>query len=98
MKIEIELKGTTTAAIKIDGKEFAYQYMAKSGFWSFDDNISKQDLETTVGGLVAIKLCENMSDILQGWMPEEQNAKDCCWETWEKLTESAAEEIESSWF
>jgi hypothetical protein len=96
MKIEITLENSYSAKIAMDGKEFQYGYSDKTGGWGFDDGITVEEMENTIGGLVIQKLCEDMSDILQGWMPEEQNADDCCWGTWEQLSEDAAEEVYDS--
>ena len=96
MKIEITLIDSTSAKIAMDGKEFEYGYSAKTGGCGFDDGISREELQDTLGGMVIQKLCDDMSDILQGWMPDEESPSGSPWETWEKLSEEAAEELYDS--
>ena len=98
MKIQIELKNSYRAEIEVDGKKCTYGYNAESGGWSFDDGLTNEEVEGTVGGIVLQALSDNLSDILQGWMLDEQNPKGECWGTWEQLTETALDEIDRSIF
>ena len=98
MKIQIELKNSYRAEIEVDGKKCNYGYNRETGGWSFDDGITNEEFENTVGGIVLEKLTDNLLDILQGWMPGEQNPQGNCWGTWEQLTDTAADEIDNSIF
>ena len=98
MKIQIELKNSDRAEIEVDGKKFSYGLNFNSGGWRFDDNISNEEIEYTLGGMVISKLCEDMSSILQEWRPDRESPSGEDWETWETLPEEVVEEIEDSWF
>lgn len=90
MKIEIEFTSSYSADITIDGKQMKYCLIGqKTGLTGIEPEL----LEDSIGGIVALKITGVLTSILQGWMPDEQNADDCCWGTWDKLTESASEEV-----
>jgi hypothetical protein len=91
MKIEIEFNSSYEAKITCDGKEMTYG-LIRGGVWQLR-GITNDESENTVGGMVVGKLTENMINILQAWLPNEESPDGDCWETWEKLTDSAAEEI-----
>jgi len=90
MKIEIEFTSSYEAIITIDGRILRYCLIGKNaGLTGLKDD----ELEGTIGGLVAGKLTEPLCDILQAWMPDEESPDDDCWETWEKLSDRVADEI-----
>lgn len=95
MKIEIEFNSSYEADIVIDGRKMTYGY--KDGFWKFLSGLSieKDEHDTTIGGIIALKIAEQLPDILQGWMPEENQFRPDGeeWETWDKLSEEAADEV-----
>jgi len=91
MKIEIEITDSITAEIKIGDRRV--KYGARKGMWQFIEGVSEQELENTIEGIVLLKLTNVLSDIMQGYLPDEQNADDCCWEPWEKLSRKAQEEV-----
>lgn len=90
MEIKIKFESSYQAFIEIDGKKMEYNLIGKNTGLS---GISEEDFETTLGGMVALKFCTILPTILQGWMPDEPNPQGDSWETWEKLTDSAADEI-----
>lgn len=90
MKIEIEFNSSYEATVNIDGRELKLE--GRRGMWTFE-GMTCDEGEGTIGGIVANKLMMPLIDILQGWMPDEESPDDDCWETWEKLTESAADEV-----
>ena len=96
MKITIELESSYSAKIEVDRKAFQYGFSAKTGGWGFDDGISREELEDTLGGIVIQKICDDMSTVLQSWMPEEESPTGEPWKTWEPLSEEAAEELYDS--
>lgn len=96
MKIIIELENSYSAKISVDEKKFKYGYCAKSGGWTFNDGLTIEEMEETLGGMVITKLCDDMSTILQSWMPDEESPSGEPWKTWEKLSEEAAEELYDS--
>lgn len=93
MKIEIEFNSSYEADITIDGRKMKYGYSGAEGCWKFKDGIKAAEHDSTIGGIIAGKLTSPLIDILQGWMPDEPSPDDDCWETWETLTESAADEV-----
>lgn len=91
MKIEIEFTSSYEATMTIDGRKLTYKLIGRSsGLQGLPEG---QTCEDSIGGMVAQKLCNQLTDILQGWMPDEQNAEDCCWGTWERLSEKANDQV-----
>lgn len=91
MKIEIEIKDSVTAEIEIGGR--TVKYGARQGVWKFFEGVTEQELETTIEGIALLKLVNALPDIMQGYLPDEQNAEDCCWEPWETLSKTAQKEV-----
>ncbi len=91
MKIEIEFNNSYQADLTIDGRKLKYGY--KHGVWQFLEGLEDDECESTIGGIVSCKLAGPIIDILQSYMPEEESPDGDCWETWEKLSDSAADEI-----
>lgn len=93
MKIKIEFTSSYTADITIDGKKITYDLIGRNTGLS---GIEPDLIENTIGGIIAQKLTSPLRDILQGWLPDEPNPKNCCWDTWEKLSESAQQEVSNA--
>lgn len=96
MKIEIEFNSSTEASITIDGRNMTYGYVPAEGSWQFIDGITGPECDNTIGGIVAVKLTDPLVSILQAWLPDEESPDNDPWETWETLSESAAEEVSDS--
>lgn len=91
MKIEIEFTSSYEANITVDGRKLTYKLIGNSaGLQGFPKG---QTCEDSIGGMVAQKLSNSLTEILQGWLPDEQNSEDCCWDTWEKLSDKAGDEV-----
>ena len=92
MEIKIEFSNSYEAVMTIDGRRL--EYGLQDNVFRFKGNdVSYEDLEKTIGGLVALKLTSPLIDILQGWMPDEPSPDEDVWGTWETLTETAAQEV-----
>ncbi len=91
IEINIKLLGSYKAEIIIDDKKFNYGFNL-GGHWHFE-GIGNKELDTTRGGLIALKLVDVLPDILQGYIPEESNPQDDAYDTWETLSNSAADQV-----
>lgn len=91
MKLEIEIEDSVTAAIKIGDR--TVKFGARQGIWRFFEGVNDRELETTIEGVVLLKLANVLPAVMQGYLPEEQNADDCCWEPWETLSKKAQQEV-----
>ena len=81
MKIEIEFTNSYEADLLIDGRKLKYGY--KHGMWQFFEGLEDDEVDATIGGIVACKLTSPLIDILQGWIPEElvhqPSSSSVCW-------------------
>lgn len=94
MKITIETDCSYEAKVTIDGRRLVFGY--KDGGWTYKSGLKKDEMETTIGGMIAYKLFDVLPDILQGWMPEYDNpATNSCWELWDRLDEECAAYVAS---
>ena len=91
MEIKIEFDNTYKAKVTIDGREMTYGF--KDGGFSYFEGMKPGEEENTIGGIVASKLGMPLMEIMQGHIPDEESPDGDCWETWEELTESAADEV-----
>lgn len=91
MKIEIEFDSSYEATIILEGRKMRYGY--ENGMWKFLEGIQPHEHDTTIGGMIAGKLALTLIDILQAWLPEEESPDGDCWEAWEPLSDSVADQI-----
>jgi hypothetical protein len=92
MKITIETESSYEAKVTIDDREMVFGL--KNGGWSYRSGLKGKEEETTIGGMVAMKLMDILPDLLQGWMPECDNPKTGeRWKLWEKLDEESADQV-----
>jgi hypothetical protein len=55
--------------------------------------VTPDELNSTIGGMVAGKLAHPLIDILQNWLPDEESPDDDCWGTWETLSDPVADKM-----
>jgi hypothetical protein len=92
MKITIETDCSYEAKVTIDGRESVYGY--SHGVWDYKSGLGENEHNTTIGGMVACKLAENLNEILQGYLPDYDNPlTGNCYETWETLDEECADSV-----
>lgn len=87
MKITIEFTSSTHATLTIDGREMAVEM--KPGVTSLT-GIKLPETEETIGGIVASELYSKIGDIMQAWATASDFGE---FDTWDKLTEEAAEAV-----
>jgi hypothetical protein len=92
MKIEIEFDSSHEAAVTIDGRKMRYSVKAVDG-WAWREGVTPEELETTIGGILAGKVSQILPEILQGWMPSDESPDGDAWETWEKLSDEMSDEM-----
>jgi hypothetical protein len=93
MKIEIEFENSYEAVLRIDGHEM--RVISKPG-QSKLEGIKGDDLELTLGGIVAGRLWTKIPDIQQAWCEVSEFDPEA--ETWTVLSEEAAEAAENRIF
>lgn len=92
MKITIETDSSYEAKVTIDDRELVFGL--QNGGWRYKAGLKQGEDDSTIGGMIAMKLMDTLPDILQGWMPEYDNPQTGeCWKLWEKLDEECAEYI-----
>lgn len=94
MEIKIELHDSISATVTIDGRSLKYRGRPHSmgSIWSYEDSITREEMETTIGGLIAGKIADILPNILQHHI-QTNPVTDCCYETWDTLREEIADEL-----
>ena len=95
MKIEIEFNSTIEAKVTIDGKPLKFG-VREGCLGGYHGTMTKLEQDQTIGGIIARKLSSPLVDILQNWMPDEDDNNMEPWGTWQKLPRQLAEEVEDA--